>query len=291
MTSRQLKVAVAQVAAVVGDAKANLATHLAAIEAARVAGVEVLMFPELSLTGYCVGEAVLGQAMTRNDPMIRQLADASQGLWTMVGFVEEGVAAQIHNSVVVVRDGEVGFLHRKLNLATFGALEEGKHFAAGRYLETVDLGESWRAGALVCADAWNPALVHLAAAQGATILLIPVASALGVMGGEFSNPLGWTRALEFYAMVYGMPVLMANFVGAQGGVQFWGGSRILDSTGHCLAQAGDREELLVAELDFAAVIAARYHLPTLRDSNLDLIYRELGRMTWQIGIPPESRRL
>ena len=212
-------------------------------------------------------------------------------MWTMIGFIEEGVAAQIHNSVAVLRHGEIVFLHRKLNLATFGKLEEGKHFAGGRYLETFNLGPRWRVGSLICADCWNPALVHLAAVQGATLLLLPVASALGVVGGEFSNPVGWQRALDFYAMVYGLPCVMANFAGSQNGAVFWGGSRILDPYGNCLAQAGDGEEMILAELDFQAVLTARYHLPTLRDSNLDLVYRELGRLTWQVGVPPESRKV
>lgn len=288
---RKLRIAVAQTAAHYGDIAANLEAHLAMIAAARAGGAEVLVFPELSLTGYCVGERSLPLALPRDHPVIQRLAAASGDIWTVVGFIEEGVAAQIHNSLAVLHGGAVAFLHRKLNLATFGQLEEGKHFAAGRYLETFNLGPRWRAGTLICADSWNPALVHLAAVQGATLLLLPVASALGVVGGEFSNPIGWQRALEFYAMVYGMPLAMANFAGEQNGAQFWGGSRVLDPYGNVLAQAGDGEEIIFAELDFQAVLTARYHLPTLRDSNLDLIYRELGRLTWQVGVPPESRRV
>lgn len=288
---RKMKVAVAQIDAAYGDIEANLEKHLQMIAAARAAGADMLMFPELSLTGYCVGGQSLELAIARDHEIIHRLADASGDMCTMVGFIEEGVAAQIHNSLAVLCQGEVVFLHRKLNLATFGRLEEGKHFAGGRYLETFNLGPRWRAASLICADCWNPALVHLAAVQGATILLLPVASALDVVGGEFSNPQGWQRVLDFYSMVYGLPCAMANFAGDQNGVMFWGGSRILDPYGNCLAQAGDGEELICAELDFQAVLTARYHLPTLRDSNLDLIYREIGRLTWQVGVPPESRRL
>ncbi|MGF1629082.1 MAG: nitrilase-related carbon-nitrogen hydrolase [Kiloniellaceae bacterium] len=288
---RRLKLAIGQIEASYGDMVANLAKHLDMMAAARAGGADVLLFPELSLTGYCVGEHSLSLAIPRDHEIIGRLAEASKDIWTVVGFIEEGVAAQIHNSVAVLRNGEIAFLHRKLNLATFGKLEEGKHFAGGRYLETFNLGPRWRAGTLICADSWNPALVHLAAVQGATLLLMPVASALGVVGGEFSNPIGWQRALDFYAMVYGMPLAMANFAGNQNGAQFWGGSRVLDPYGNCLAQAGDGEDLIFAELDFQAVLTARYHLPTLRDSNLDLIYRELGRLTWQVGVPPESRRV
>lgn len=288
---RKLRLAVAQIDAGHGDIEANLRKHLDVIDAARAGGAEALLFPELSLTGYCVGEESLALAIARDHEFIQRLGAASGDMWTVFGFIEEGVAAQIHNSLAVLHQGDVGFLHRKLNLATFGKLEEGKHFAGGRYLETFNLGPRWRAGSLICADCWNPALVHLAAVQGATLLLLPVASALDVVGGEFSNPVGWQRVLDFYAMVYGMPLAMANFVGEQNGSRFWGGSRILDPYGNGLAQAGEEEELIFAELDFQAVLTARYHLPTLRDSNLDLIYRELGRLTWQVGVPPESRRL
>ena len=289
--SRKLKLAVAQIEAGHGEVAANLQKHLDVIDAARAGGAEALLFPELSLTGYCVGERSLELAITRDHEFIQRLTEASGDMWTVFGFIEEGVAAQIHNSLAVLHNGGISFLHRKLNLATFGKLEEGKHFAEGRFLETFNLGPRWRAGALICADCWNPALVHLAAVQGATLLLLPVASALDAVGGEFSNPLGWQRVLDFYAMVYGMPLAMANFAGDQDGARFWGGSRILDPYGNCLAQAGDQEELIFAELDFQAVLTARYHLPTLRDSNLDLVYRELGRLTWQVGVPPESRRV
>ena len=288
---RTLKVAIAQIAARYGDVAANLQKHLEMIDAARAGGADVLIFPELSLTGYCVGERSLELAIPRDHEILGRLVAASGDLWTVVGFIEEGVAAQIHNSLAVLHGGGIACLHRKLNLATFGKLEEGKHFAGGRYLETFDLGPRWRASTLICADSWNPALVHLAAVQGATLLLLPVASALGVVGGEFSNPIGWQRALDFYAMVYGMPLAMANFAGEQDGALFWGGSRVLDPYGNTLAQAGEGEELIFADLDFQAVLTARYHLPTLRDSNLDLIYRELGRLTWQVGVPPESRRV
>jgi N-carbamoylputrescine amidase len=288
---RGLKLAVAQIEAQCGDVSANLQKHLDVIDAARATGAEILLFPELSLTGYCVGEESLELALPRDHEILQRLATASQGLWTVVGFIEEGVAAQIHNSLAVLRDGAVVFLHRKLNLATYGKLEEGKHFAGGRYLETFNLGPRWRAASLICADCWNPALVHLAAVQGATLLLLPVASALDVVGGEVPNPLGWQRVLDFYAMVYGVPLAMANFIGVQKGARFWGGSRILDPYGNCLAQAGESEELIAADLNFQAVMSARYHLPTLRDSNLDLVYRELGRLTWQVGVPPESRKV
>jgi predicted amidohydrolase len=144
---------------------------------------------------------------------------------------------------------------------------------------------------MICADLWNPALVHLTTLHGATMLLVPTASAEDAVSGEFSNPNGWAVALEFYAMIYGMPLMLANLCVNEGGLRFWGGSRILGPHGQVIAEAGYEEEMIVADLDYEQVKKARFQLPTVRDSNLDLVYREIGRLSWQIGIPPESRKI
>src|SRR6185295_5660926 len=112
-----------------------------------------------------------------------------------------------------------------------------KHFAAGRHVDTLALDANWRASVMICADTWNPPLVHLAAMQSATLLLAPISSALEAVGADFDNPQGWDTNLRFYALTYGMPVMMANRVGAEGELTFWGGSRILDPFGHPLAAA------------------------------------------------------
>ena len=139
---------------------------------------------------------------------------------------------------------------------------------------------------MICADTWNPPLVHLAALQGTTLLLSPISSALEAVGAEFDNPEGWDTNLRFYALTYGMPVLMANRVGTEGDLTFWGGSRILDPFGRVLATAAGRhEELVRAELDFVEVRRARYLLPTVRDANLALVQREIDRVVSQ-GIRP-----
>lgn len=288
----KLKVAVAQIEPALGDVAANKDKHLYHIAKAREAGAELLLFPELSLTGYSVGARAVDLALARDHPVIEELAEATHGMWTVLGFIEEGVAAQFHNSAITLRDGHVEFIHRKINLASYGHLEEDKHFAEGRYVETLPLaGTPWRAATMICADLWNPALVHLTTLHGATLLLVPTASAEDAVSGEFSNPAGWRIALEFYAMIYGMPLVLANLSADEGDLRFWGGSRILDAHGRVVAEAGGGEEMITAELDYAQVKTARFQLPTVRDSNLDLVHREVGRLSWQIGIPPESRRL
>ncbi len=285
----RLRIGVAQIDTALGDLHANLARHVEAVRAADAKGVELLVFPELSLTGYQVGVQVLDLAMSRDAPFLTQLSALVPGMTLVVGFVEEGPAAQFYNAAAVLRDGACIFVHRKLNLATYGELEEDKYFADGRYVDVVEHGAPWQLAVLVCADAWNPGLVHLAALYGATVLAMPVASGEGVVGADFSNPDGWALACRFYAMLYGMPVVMANHMGVEGQVRFWGGSRIIDPFGRELAVAGDGEEVIAATVDYGAVRRARFQLPTVRDSNLDLIHREIERLANRIGVPRGMR--
>lgn len=283
----KLHVAVAQIDCIPGDLKANFAKHLDYIQQARQHKADILLFPELSLTGYAIGSRTVEMSLDRRDRYLLELAEAAGPMWTMVGFMEEGVAAQFHNSQIALRAGAVEFIHRKLNLATYGKLEEGKHFAEGRYFELED--PRWKLGTLICSDAWNPGLVHLAAVHGTTLMLLPIASTCSAVDGNFSNPHGWSITAEFYSMIYGFPVLLANHARGNSGMDFWGGSRILDPFGGLVAVAGVEEELLVGEISYMDIKKARYRLPTLRDSNLDLLIRELHRLSQQIGIPHESR--
>lgn len=283
--SARLKVAIAQIDCGLGDVAGNLKQHLQAIDRARSAGVQLLLFPELSLTGYQLGTDILQVARRREGKEIRELADAAKDLTVVLGFVEEGPGAQFYNACAAVRDGKLVFLHRKLNLPTYGNLEEGKLFAPGRYVDTFPLPAPWLGSALICADLWNPALVHLAMVHGTTLLLAPINSATHAVSSEFSNPRGWKLTVEFYAMIYGMPILMANRVGEEHDARFWGGSCIVDPYGELIAEAGTEAEMLSAELDYDAVRRARFQLPTVRDSNLNLVHREIERLASNLGVP------
>lgn len=275
----RLKAGIAQIDCRLGDLQHNFQLHLQMVAQARSAGVELLLFPELSLTGYSLGALVPEVALARNAPMVLELAQAAGDMTVVFGFVEEGPAAQFYNAAAAVRNGRVIHLHRKLNLPTYGRLEEGKLFAQGRRIDTFGISEPWTAGLLICADLWNPALVHLAMQQDSTVLLAPINSALGAVSDEFSNPKGWDLALRFYAMMYSVPVLMANRVGAEGEAHFWGGSCIVGPRGEILAQgSGDSPCLLTADLHYSAIRSARFQLPTLRDANLPLVQREINRL-------------
>lgn len=267
-THSSLKVAAAQIESAYGDIASNLKKHLACIDEARAANVDFLVFPELSLTGHSAGIDALQLALDRNHPLIRQIAGASAGMHTVFGFIEEAPGAQFYNSVMTVRDGVTIHLHRKINLATYGRLEDGKYYAPGNQLDCFDLDHTWHVGTPICADLWNPALVHALACGGATLLAAPISSALEAVGEGFDNPAGWDINLRFHSMTYGCPIVMANRIGAEGSLNFWGGSTILDAFGKVVASATElREQLVIADLDYETVRRARFLLPTMRDAN------------------------
>ena len=284
-----LRVAAAQIDPTEADISENLNKHFAFIDEARARGVELLVFPELSLTGYQIRSKTPDLAITRDDERLLSIAERAGDMTVVVGFVEEGWAAQFHNSAAALRRGQVAFIHRKLNLATYGNLEEAKYFARGRYVDVFVHERPWTAAIFICADSWNPGLIHLAGLYGATLVIIPIASSREAVGLDFSNPDGWNTALSFYGMLYGMPIVMANHCGTRDGETYWGGSRVIDPHGKTLAIGGDGEELVVADLEYDKVRQARFQLPTVRDSNLDLIHREIERLNNRIGVPREVR--
>lgn len=273
----RLKLAAAQIECRPGDVQANLAAHLAAIETAQLRGVDLLVFPELSLTGYLAAPDCATLAMARTEFTLTLVAKMAGAMAVSIGFIERGPDGRVFNAQALLAGGEVRQVHRKLNLPGYGRLREDEVYAAGDALDIVALAGGWRVSTLICADSWNPALPWLAALAGANLLLQPAASSLDAVDGDFDNPRGWEVNLAHTAMSYGLPVVFANHCGRRGEVEFWGGSRILDATGRELARTGAKPDLLVAEIDLAAGVAAREALPTIRDSAPALVQRLLAR--------------
>ncbi|EPC03668.1 NAD+ synthetase [Litchfieldella anticariensis FP35 = DSM 16096] len=268
-----LRVGAAQINTTLADVDANLERHYEVISEARDQGMELLVFPELSLTGYGLGSRVMQVAMPLEDPRLSSLAKACGEMQTVIGFVEEASPGEYYNALAIFQDGEILAVHRKLNLPTYGSLEEGKWFTHGNELTHTPIRPGWSATQLICADLWNPALVHAALLPRPTVLCAPINSASGIVSKDFSNEQNWALNVRFYAMTYGTPVIMANRFGSEGDNHFWGGSRILGPGGEILAEAGDSDQeiLITAELSRMAISKARFELPTHRDADTPLI--------------------
>lgn len=285
MQNGNMLAGIAQFASDPNDLDANFTTHEHWIDKARDEGVDFLLMPELSLTGHYGPLNLLNFAMKRDDPRLRALSARAGDMTICLGFIEEGPAAQFYNTSAVWQGGKLVHLHRKINLPNYGLLEEGKHYARGRFVDTFALSEDWRMGLLICADAWNPALVHLACLHGATVLACPISSGIEAVGEDFDNPQGWKRTMSFYSAIYGLPSLMANRTGKEYDLTFWGGSCIYDAFGNVLAEAGEDPALITTLVDYDALRRARHKLPTVRDSNINLIHRETTRLLENLGVP------
>ncbi|MBA5761893.1 NAD+ synthetase [Vibrio sp. 404] len=273
---KKLKVAVGQIAPVLAGVEQNYAKHKQYILQAREQGADVLLFPELSLTGYSLKNQVPQVALQRNAELLSHLSNVAPEMLISVGFIEEGAPGEFYNAQATLADGKVVHVHRKLNLPTYGGLEEGKWYGQGQQLTMCHHIEGWPVHTLICADLWNPALPHLAMLDKPSLMLAPINSAADIVSDEFSNPSGWKTNTDFISMTYGVPVLMANSCALEGTSQFWGGSRILDAFGHLLAEAGSEEELLVAEVLLDDIANARFQLPTIRDANSSLVAKLLN---------------
>jgi predicted amidohydrolase len=271
----RLTVAAAQIECRPGDVPANLALHLTAIREARARGADLLVFPELSLTDYLPRPDLARLARRPDAPEILALAEAAEGMLVSFGFIEDGGPGRFHNAQGLVSEGRVLSVHRKLNLATYGRLAEGLHYAKGERIEPVVHG-GWSVATLVCAETWNPALPWLAALKGATLLVVPAASSLHVVE-DLDNRSGWDVNLAHTALTYGLPLVMANHCGSRGGLEFWGGSRVLDAFGRELARAGDGPGLIAATLALDDGRRARERLPTVRDADPEAVAAELQR--------------
>ncbi|WP_129139621.1 nitrilase-related carbon-nitrogen hydrolase [Modicisalibacter coralii] len=270
------RLAAAQINCSLADVAANLETHRRLIAQARQRAVDVLLFPELSLTGYDLGERVPGVAMRRDDPRLIRLAEAVGDMLVVVGFVETVGRGEYANAMACLCHGRVVAVHRKLNLCTYGGHEEGKHFGKGQALTVAD-ADGLACGVMICADLWNPGLAHAAMLERPDVMLAPVNAATGMVDGDFDDEGNWLLCLKFYAMMYATPLVMAHRYGAEGDAWFWGGSCIVGVDGGVLARADDGEGLAVAAIDTADIARARFAMPTHRDADTPLVASLLAR--------------
>lgn len=270
------KVGLAQIAPELMNLEANRDKHLEYIHKASEQGVELLVFPELSLTGYHFDYQFPDIALHMHDSFFGPLADAAPDMQVVLGFVEESNASLFYNSAAILHRGKVSFVHHKVNLPTYGGWEEGKWFSEGRSINTYQ-SDDLNAGLLICADVWNPGLVNLVAMHGAKLLIVPINSSDSTE--YFDTQSNWRLTMEFYSFIYGMPTIMVNRVGGEKNARYWGRSTVHDAFGKLIAEAPAYEEtLLVTSINWQSVKRARFALPTLRDANFSLTLREMKRL-------------
>jgi NAD+ synthase (glutamine-hydrolysing) len=278
-----MKIALAQMAPRLGNIKKNLDLHLQTIEKARKAGVDLLVFPELSLTGYKLRDLVETVAVDPEKAReIRALKARSKDVALVFGFVEERAAKKglFYNSAAFCAEGRILHIHRKVFLPTFGLFEEARFFAPGRNFRTFDT--PWgKMGLLICRDFLHYNASYLLYAGGAeTMITISAAPGRGLSGDKgFASNRMWELMGEAMGRFSQAFILYCNRVGIEDGVVFAGGSFIFNPMGKRLSQAAYFEpELVIREIDMNDVRKARKNWPFKRDDKPEVTLEALQRI-------------
>ncbi len=278
-----MHIAWAQVDCTLGDIDANVERAAKAIAAARVEGADLVVFPELSLCGYSVGEVAHDLAMRADDPRIIRLSREAGPMGVLLGFTEAASGLHTYNSAAYLQDGELVHVHRKLYLPTYGVFEERKHFSPGQQMRAFETRHA-RTAILTCNDAWQPQLAFVAVQDGARLLLMPTSSAQSLFPERYDSPTYWQDITRFLARMFQVYVVFVNRVGEEGKLRFWGGSHVVDPWGNLVAEAPFGEESLRSvDIDLGSVRRRRREVPLVKEGRLGLVLRELHRLVDEGG--------
>jgi predicted amidohydrolase len=274
-------VAFAQMKPKLGCLAENLETVREKIDRAIGEKADLVLFPELALTGYFLKDLVPDVALRLDSPEIAALVDASRHISIAVGFVEVTSDYLFHNAALFLEGGEIRRLHRKVYLPTYGLFDEQRYLARGEKFRAFDT-RFGRIGILVCEDMWHLSASYILAMDGATTLLCLSSSpGRGVTEDEtLGSAKAWQKLTSTTATFLNCRVLYCNRVGYEDGVNFWGGSEAVGPSGEVVARGRlFDEDFFTARIEEGALRRERIFSPMMRDENLSVTLRELHRIS------------
>src|SRR5918912_244490 len=244
-----MRLALAQLDTVVGDLDGNRERVLEAVEQARGAGADLVLFPELVTTGYPAEDLLLRPGFLRAaERSLEEIARACRGIAALVGTPH--FDRDLYNACAVCAGGEVKALYRKRFLPNYGVFDEDRYFAPGDDLFLLEHGETL-IGPTICEDMWQPGPPATELALGGAQVLTNIsASPFHVLRDREREEMFATRARDNSCFV-----AFCNAVGGQDELIFDGHSLLLDDDGRVIARAPGFEEcLLVVDVDPTAAI-------------------------------------
>jgi predicted amidohydrolase len=264
-----MKIALGQIDSLDYDLTANLTRHLNMIAEAEQAKADLIVFPELSLSGDELGGDLRAVSLTVDDDALRPLVEASRTIDIVVGLLEREDQTY-YNAAFYYAGGELRHRHRKAFLVDYAVFQEGKYCTPGDDLRAFDM--NWgRAGLLVCNDVWHSAVPYLMALEGVVLLLIPANSAHTTLGDSLDIRATWEHMNRAYSGMMGCYTVFVNRAGIldneDGDFPYWGGSEIIGPRGEVVVKAPyEAEALVYGEVDLHAVAAQHANAPILRDA-------------------------
>jgi NAD+ synthase (glutamine-hydrolysing) len=259
-----MRLALAQINTVVGDLDGNRDLILARLDEARERNAELVLFPELAVTGYPPEDLLLRSGFVRAAAhSLDEIAAQARGVVALVGFPH--FHTDLYNACAVCADGEVKAVYRKRFLPNYGVFDEDRYFAPGRDLVLLEVGETF-VGLTICEDMWQPGPPATDLALAGAELLVNISASPFHVGKEIEREeMLVTRARDNSCFV-----AFCNAVGGQDELIFDGHSCVLDDEGEVVARAvGFEETLLVVDVEPKGVIGRR-----LRDVRRRALARE-----------------
>jgi len=273
------KVGLAQIDCRLGDVNFNLEKHFQYIEMAKAQKVDLLIFPELSLTGYYLQDAALEVALSLDDYRLKKLVQISREISLVITLVERKQGIPFI-SALYLEDGKIKHLHRKVYLPTHGMFEDARYFGRGDKIRAFDT-KFGRMGLLICRDAWHLSSAYLLAQDGAMYLTLVNASPVRGVRGKIPDPDPMLKNLfTVYAYYLNFYLFFAHRVGFEEGLCYYGGSAIINPFGQVEVSGPYFDEGLIVGLVDESLWSRKNSLvPLRRDENIGLVLKELERIS------------
>ncbi|MFC2169777.1 nitrilase-related carbon-nitrogen hydrolase [Acidobacteriota bacterium] len=276
-----MKVGMAQITPILGDVKKNFDLHVEYIEKAKKKNMDLLIFPELSLTGYTLKDLVEEVALDpKADPLFKQLKDKSKDISFVLGFVEEKEKGLFYNSAAFLSGGKILHIHRKVFLPTYGIFEEAKFFGQGKNFITFT-SPFGKVGMMICYDFLHYGASYLLFSGGAEIIIvISAAPGRGFTENQcFASCRMWEVMGETISHFSTSFVFYCNRVGLEDGKYFAGGSFIFNPAGNLEAQAPYLDKkFLIQDINLADIRESRKKRPYTRDNKPEIVLEALKRI-------------
>lgn len=276
-----MKAAIAQINSILGDLNKNIERHIDYCNKAIAEKADIIIFPELSLTGYSLKDINYDIAFNPyKSDKLKDLLKLSKKISIVCGFVEEAENFAVYNSAILLEDGEIKGVHRKIYPPTYGIFEEYRYFSMGTDCVPIN-SKHGKLGIMVCEDLWHMSVPYTMAMAGAKILIGIACSPtrLAVNTESFKNYDINSDHHKTYARILSSYLLFCNRVGFEDGVNFWGGSEIVDPSGNILSVAKlFDEDIIYSEISETEVQRARRNARHFIDEDIDLTIKNLRKI-------------
>jgi len=262
---RGIRIAMAQINPTVGDLSGNTKKILKFIDMAKDAGADIVVFPELAVTGYPPEDLLLKpQFVEDNIRHLKSIARKARSITAVIGFVDS--KEDIYNAAAVIHKGQVAAVYHKMFLPNYGVFDEDRYFQAGTMPLNIVLKDI-KLGIGICEDIWYPeGPARVQAIAGAEIIVNINASPYHMGKARFREEMVGTRASD-----NGVVIAYVNMIGGQDELVFDGQSMIIDDKMNVVARGrAFEEDLIVADVDVDGILGARLHDPRRRKEKLSL---------------------